>query len=156
MYQTSKQITKFIISGVTAVLVDLAVYYALSTFLDTDVAKAGGFIAGTFVTYNLNKFWTWRQPDQNNKRLLKFLVLYAVTLIINVKVNGWALTQIDDITMHLSFKGATIGDLEWLVIKVDKILAFVIATAASTVVSFLGQKLWVFRNQESISTGDSE
>lgn len=156
MYQTSKQITKFIISGVSAVLVDLAVYYALSIVLETNLAKAAGFVAGTFVTYNLNKFWTWRQPDQNNKRLVKFLGLYAVTLVVNVLVNDWALTQIDDITMHASFQGASIGHLEWLVIKVDKILAFVIATAVSTVVSFLGQKLWVFRNQEITSMDDSE
>jgi putative flippase GtrA len=84
IYQASKQLTKFIISGILAVGVDFVVYFILSQYMGANESKALSFCSGMLVTYNLNKYWTWRQTDKNNKRLSLFALLYFIALIINV------------------------------------------------------------------------
>jgi putative flippase GtrA len=84
------------------------------------------------VTYTLNKLWTWKQRDRSNARLLKFAVLYGVSLFLNVFTNStllYLLNEYKDI-LDLPFK---------------YLIAFVGATGMSAVVNFVGQKFWVFR-----------
>lgn len=148
IYQTSKQLTKFGLVGMTAVMVDLFVYYLLSQFIDVNISKALSFASGTFVTYNLNKFWTWRQTDKNNTRLFLFLILYAMSLLINVGVNSLALQYLpkSEIIISLRDLGNELNQL--FAMKTDKFVAFFIATAVSSVFNFLGQKYWVFKESE--------
>lgn len=149
IYQTSKQLTKFTLVGITAVCVDLFFYYLLSQFLDVNISKAMSFASGTFVTYNLNKFWTWRQTDKNTTRLFLFLLLYAMSLLINVGVNSLALQYLPNSEILISSKNLSNEIRELFAMKTDKFLAFFIATAVSSVFNFLGQKYWVFRGQEN-------
>ncbi|NBV57348.1 MAG: GtrA family protein [Bacteroidetes bacterium] len=93
-YQASKQLSKFIISGIIAVGVDFVVYFILSQYMGANESKALSFCSGMLVTYNLNKYWTWRQTDKNNKRLTLFALLYFVALIINVSANSFLLNSI--------------------------------------------------------------
>ena len=163
LYQTSKQITKFTISGIIAVFFDFAVYYGLSNLFGhadgdfvggmhwNDAYKGLGFISGTFVTYNLNKFWTWRQSDRNSKRLYNFLALYFISFVVNVLINKWGLMQFGDHEIAVQwrifesvsqYKETTIAAF-----KTDKLMAFVLATAVSSIVNFIGQKIWVFKEK---------
>ncbi|MBI1305034.1 MAG: hypothetical protein GC181_00305 [Bacteroidetes bacterium] len=159
LYQTSKQITKFTISGLIAVAFDFGVYYGLSNlFKDAsinpetvfigfnwnDIFKAMGFMSGTFVTYNLNKFWTWRKSDKNHKRLMNFMVLYSISFVINVLINKWALSLLGDNEIAFVYRTFDKSVRELIVLKTDKLFAFILATAVSSIVNFVGQKIWVF------------
>lgn len=156
IYQTSKQLTKFGLVGITAVMVDLFVYYLLSQFIDVNLSKALSFASGTFVTYNLNKFWTWRQTDKNTTRLFLFLVLYAMSLLINVGVNSLALQYLpkSEIIISLRDLGNEVSPL--FAMKTDKFVAFFIATAVSSVFNFLGQKYWVFKESTEKAKEEEE
>ena len=48
IYQASKQLTKFIISGILAVGVDFVVYFGLSQYMGTNEAKALSFCSTSF------------------------------------------------------------------------------------------------------------
>lgn len=160
VYQTSKQLAKFFISGIIAVSSDLIVYYALSaipqlfevhlfggiSFNETDLYKGIGFVVGTFVTYNLNKHWTWRQSDKRQGQVKKFIILYALTFFFNVIVNKQALLLLPDNEFALTIKHHSGVIEQLLALKIDKILAFGIATFLSSLVSFSGQKFWVFKD----------
>ncbi len=136
-----KQIIKFGLIGFLAVFVDLGIYYTLINLLvhvlpdeiyRNAVSKSVSFMCGTFVTYNLNKFWTWRKRDQSNKRFVKFMLLYGVSMLVNVSVNSFLIFFLpickvpDEHIIMLSFIGAT---------------------GMSAVMNFTGQKIWVFRNK---------
>lgn len=154
-----KQLIKFFVIGVFASLVDLLFYYIMLQFIpqfdvdlnfvgtvfhpdNKDLSKTISFVLGSLVTYNLNKFWTWKQKDRSHKRFVKFYTLYAVSLIINVFANKLAL--------YILTENAS---LEWVPMKF--LVAFVFATGTSAVFNFAGQKLWVFsekNNKEELIT----
>lgn len=163
IYQTSKQITKFTISGLIAVAFDFAVYYGLSNLFSAashaqdaiflslnwnDLFKAMGFLSGTIVTYNLNKFWTWRTPDRNNRRLINFLLLYSISFVINIAVNKFGLSLFHDNEMVLMLRKASGEMSEFMAFKADKLFAFILATVFSSIFNFIGQKTWVFNTGE--------
>ncbi len=169
IYQTSKQLTKFTISGLIAVGFDFAMYYGLSNIFHdaamstssvlfslnwNDVFKALGFLSGTLITYNLNKYWTWRTPDRNHKRLLNFFILYSVSFIINIAVNKSALGLFHDNELVVMFRDAGDKMSEFLAFKTDKLFAFILATAASSIVNFIGQKIWVFNEPSATDEVD--
>lgn len=160
VYQTSKQLAKFFLSGIIAVSSDLIVYYGLSaipaefvvqlfdgvSFNQTDLYKGIGFVVGTFVTYNMNKYWTWRQSDRRDGQIKKFIILYALTFFFNVIVNKQALMLLPDNEFAITIKHHSGLIEELFAMKIDKILAFGIATFLSSLVSFSGQKFWVFKD----------
>jgi putative flippase GtrA len=139
-----KQLIKFTLIGVFAVLVDLVFYY---TFLNTlpqkatvlvnneDISKTLSFVCGALVTYNLNKFWTWKQRNKSNTRFAKFFSLYLLSLIINVGVNKGSLIALTSFQV-----------LEPIPYKY--FFAFIAATGFSAVFNFAGQKLWVFSEKK--------
>ncbi|MBT6234651.1 MAG: GtrA family protein [Bacteroidetes bacterium] len=145
IYQASKQLTKFIISGILAVGVDFTVYYVLSQFLDPSLSKAISFCSGMVVTYNMNKFWTWKQPEKNNKRLLLFSTLYALALMVNVGTNNIILDALPNYTFSFSLNDEKLDIIKRLVVGVDKLGAFIIATVASVAITYVGQKYWLFK-----------
>lgn len=148
IYQASKQLTKFVISGILAVGVDFTVYFALSQFLDPSVSKAISFCSGMVVTYNMNKFWTWKQPEKDNKRLMLFTVLYAVALLVNVGMNNLMLSTLPNYTFSFLLNSDTNEIIKSIVIGVDKLAAFVIATVASVAITYVGQKYWLFKEKD--------
>lgn len=148
IYQASKQLTKFVISGILAVGVDFTVYFALSQFLDPSVSKAISFCSGMVVTYNMNKFWTWKQPEKDNKRLMLFTVLYAVALLVNVGMNNLMLSTLPNYTFSFLLNSDTNEIIKSIVIGGDKLAAFVIATVASVAITYVGQKYWLFKEKD--------
>lgn len=148
IYQASKQLTKFIISGLIAVGVDFIVYFALSQYLDINLSKGLSFCSGMLVTYNLNKYWTWRQTDKDNKRLLLFSALYLVAMVINIAANHYAFDMLPDSELITSVRNSygTLNDI--LTVKIDKVLAFIIATGISATFTFIGQKYWLFKEKD--------
>ncbi|MBC7426198.1 MAG: GtrA family protein [Bacteroidia bacterium] len=164
-----KQISKFLIVGVSAVLVDMVVYYSLSgvfpeetgrinmgskLFIITGVmiAKAIGFISGSVFTYYFNKIWTWRHKEKTNKTLLyKFGVIYGISFICNTLINQLSLNAIPDFTFTSLINYADGNSTPLLSFKGDKFLAFFFATVFSALFNFVGQRLWIFKQPANIT-----
>ncbi|MEO9258528.1 MAG: GtrA family protein [Crocinitomicaceae bacterium] len=138
-----KQFIKFVLIGMLAVLVDLACYYfflsifpeKFGTFFTNEmISKSCSFVCGSFVTYNLNKYWTWKQTNKSHKRFVKFFSLYLISLLINVSVNSGMLYLLLNVS---SFE----------VIPAKYLVAFVMATGISALFNFFGQKWWIFKSE---------
>lgn len=143
MKPLKKQLIKFTLIGILAVLVDLTCYYiflqilpenVLNTISNEAFAKTLSFLCGLSVTYSLNKLWTWKKKDRSKKRLIKFGVLYAFSLLLNVFTNSTLLYMLHEYKdlLNLPYK---------------YFIAFVGATGVSAVFNFLGQKFWVFHHK---------
>lgn len=118
----------FLVVGSLTVLVDFLTYRGLvwSQLLTVDVAKAVGFITGTVFAYFANRFWTFGHKAHAAGSAWRFALLYAVTLIANVEINALALEKLAGSLFAVQ-------------------VAFLIATAISATMNFLGMKLFVFR-----------
>jgi putative flippase GtrA len=153
-----KQITKFFIIGVSAVLVDLIVYYALSDLLaiNIDFSKAVGFLIGSVYTYYLNKKWTWRHTEKTNKGMVgRFAIIYAISFIFNILINKYSLVFIPDFEIASAITFSNKDVMTLFSVKGDKFMAFFFATVFSAVFNFLGQKYWVFSGAVSDPKDDT-
>jgi putative flippase GtrA len=123
---THRQIGRFLIIGGLTVLLDLAVYGALLALtVPVGPAKAVGFLAGTAFAYFANRIVTFEQAAGGAATITRFAAVYSVNLVINVAVNS----------LILAAAGRT---------DVTLALAFLVATATSAALNFLGMKYWVF------------
>lgn len=151
---TVKQLAKFGIIGVTAVCLDLIVYYSLLyAFNDeyTTIAKVGGFIAGTIFTYVFNKIWTWNERGRSTTRFIKFLGLYSVSMAINVGVNEGMLFLIPDYDVALNLIDEA-GAIPFMFsFKLDRLIAFGTAVVITSAFTFIGQKFWVFKKNPELA-----
>ena len=122
MSKVKPELSRFILSGILAVTVDLLTYQMLVNYLNYDLAKALSFICGTIVAFIANKYFTFKKYKKRNKEVWQFALLYIATLTINVAINR-------------------------LVLDISQIifLGFLVATACSATLNFLGQKFWVFK-----------
>ncbi|MCO6494569.1 MAG: GtrA family protein [Bacteroidetes bacterium] len=147
MKDSQKQVIKYIIIGISAVLVDLIVYYGTSFFIASlSIAKALGFIVGSFYTFFLNKFWTWKDKRKTGvSQLSKFFAIYGVSLLINVAVNEFFLTTLPNFELYLQINKPLQEDFFNFTLQLDKLAAFCLATIASAIWNFFGQKYWVFK-----------
>ncbi|MDX2083962.1 MAG: GtrA family protein [Candidatus Melainabacteria bacterium] len=165
--RTRRQLGRFLVVGSLAVAVDALVYQALWILLQQSVwasdvsawlgwAKAVSFLSGSGVAFVFNKRWTFAStlpastppantfPEKTLERsscgavntelprradvgpakaqALRFMALYLFSLAANVAVNK-----------------CCIG-----LLSTGLWPAFLLATATSTILNFLGQKFWVF------------
>jgi putative flippase GtrA len=89
-YPTAKKFIKFGIVGATSASVSLGVFWLLvNQFPALNLlSKAVGYIMGFFVGFTLNKFWTYiDQTEEDEKYLLKYILVYAVTFVIYLALN---------------------------------------------------------------------
>lgn len=143
------ELTKFGIVGVICFGIDVGVYYGLSQVAPTSVSKFFSFLIGTIANYNFNKFWTWGQSDRDQKRLYKYLILYGLSLTVNVLANEFFLSIIPNNLLEVNiFNDKTGKTMSLVAFKFDKILALIGATAVSMVINFFGQKWWVFKGEK--------
>lgn len=126
MNQFKKEVRRFLVAGFSAVATDLMIYYFLSHFISHSLAKGVSFLSGTIVAFGLNKYWTFESHAKSWNEAIRFGLLYLSTLGINVVTNFFCL----NIIFH------------------QKALSFCFATAMSTICNFIGQKMWVFRQQK--------
>lgn len=118
-----KELIRFLFGGGSAVIVDYIVYHLLMRLgLDQDISKGISFVCGAAVGFVINKLWTFESAKFSKGEVLRYVVLYSCTAVINAAVNRIVLT-----------------------LAAMEILAFLCATGVSTVLNFLGQKFFVFR-----------
>ena len=116
------RVARFVVIGGTSVAIDLAVYTLLDGTLDPTPAKAVSYVAGMLVGFVGNKFWSFGSRRKTASEPLTYGLLYAVTLAVNVLVNGWVLEG----TGH-------------------RLFAFLTATGLTTVLNYLGLRWVTFR-----------
>ena len=127
-----KELLIFLIVGFTTVLVDFLTYKSLlyATSLNIDLSKSVSFLVGTVFAYFANRKWTFGHKAHANGSIFRFVILYAVTLGLNVLINTASLKILNGFSWDLTF-------------------AFLIATGASAVANFLGMKFFVFNSKDS-------
>lgn len=122
-----RELAIFLIVGTLTVLIDFLTYRGLASMtLNIDIAKAIGFIAGTIFAYFANRLWTFGHKPHAAGSLWRFIFLYAATLGANVVVNTAALALFEGVSIAIQ-------------------IAFLLATATSASLNFLGMKLFVFK-----------
>lgn len=123
------EIKRFLVVGVTTVFIDMLVYFAcVQLGINIDLSKGIGFITGTIFAYFANKHWTF-SVQGGYKQFICFLALYTVTLGVNVGVN-WVV---------LNLLGVS---------KITYIGAFLMATASSAALNFIGMKFLIFQTHK--------
>ena len=119
----NREVGSFLVVGGLTILVDYLSYWSLFEFdvLSVGPAKAAGFLCGTSFAYFANRRWTFGTKRHKPGGLRRFLVLYAGSFGANIIVNSLALNLL--------------ANMHW---------AFLLATAISASINFLGMKFFVF------------
>lgn len=129
-----KECAKFLVGGGSAVLTDFFVYHLLMFLgVGIDISKLISYVAGAAVGFVINKLWTFQCRKFKGSEIFRYIVLYIFSAIINSCVNRLVLWMFN-----------------------ISLLAFLAATAVSTVINFLGQKFWVFNKNKSDGTTSEE
>ena len=91
-----KQYVKFIISGGTAAITDLVLLYIFTDILGLWylISAAAAFIVAFFVSFFLQKFWTFR--DNSRDRIFKQLGQYLTVGIVNLCINTMGMYVVVD------------------------------------------------------------
>lgn len=125
--RSTGQLLRFLVVGVSNVLVDLVGYQVLLS-LGTPPAPAKGasYALGMVWGYFGNKFWTFKSTSTSVREPLWYILVYAVGLIANVAVNALVLSILGDNY---------------------RLFAFLAATGVSTVMNFCGMKFLAFSDR---------
>ena len=118
------QFIRFCLIGTISTAVNYGLYYALCEWTAAHylLASAIGFLAGTLISYYLNKLWTFRVAEKTVKYLYKFLSVYICSLFAGL------------LCLRL-LVGAGINEK----------LAGLLIIAVTTAINFLGSKFWIFK-----------
>ena len=129
------QAFRFLVTGGLAAIVDFGLYVTFLRLFSTvwhvdedvrvNVAKTISFIAGTTTAYLINRRWTFQAPP-SRLRFAAVVILYAVTFAAQVGINR--------------VLNESLGD-DWWVTP----FAFVVAQGVATVITFVVQRLVIFR-----------
>jgi putative flippase GtrA len=120
------QLLRFVLTGGLSAVVDFGTYQVMLHFgLYIHLAKAISFVLGTTTAYLLNRRWTF-QAAGGGKQLASVFGLYALTFVVQIGVNALVLTFVTH-----SFVGTTV--------------AYVIAQGTATVINFIVQRKYIFR-----------
>ncbi len=124
--ENRRQVSRFLVIGGLSVAVDFAVYLFLigSLGFATHTAKGLSYAVGMVLGFVGNKYWTFGSVQRSATEPITYGVLYATTLLVNIGVNAAVLAVFG--------LGA-------------KLFAFLVATATTTVLNFLGMRLVTFR-----------
>ncbi len=131
-----RQIFRFLIVGGTSVAVDLAVYLLLLPHLDRTSAKGISYLAGVVVGFVGNKLWTFESRRKSLAEPMIYLLIYLVTLIVNIAINGGTLWLAEEMGASSSL---------------SNIAGFFVATAVTTILNFVGMKYIAFRHSQNSS-----
>jgi putative flippase GtrA len=122
----STQLTRFVMVGGLAALVDYGSYQTLLALgLWVHLAKALGFVAGTSTAYAINRRWTF-QGRGGGTQFASVMALYGVTFVAQVGMNAAMLALLPPMRGEIT-------------------VAFVVAQGIATSINFIVQRSVIFR-----------
>ncbi|MEI8175330.1 MAG: GtrA family protein [Candidatus Omnitrophota bacterium] len=122
--KTRKEVLRFLLAGALAGSTDLGVYFLLRRFLSFSVAKGISFTLAFIVAYWLNKYWIFPYRQRSSySEVGRYVLVNILALEINILINKG--------TLHL-YPGAFL-------------LAFIIASTVTGLLTFSSFKWWVFK-----------
>jgi len=122
------ELVRFLAVGFVTILVDLTLYFLLFNIgFDTFWAKGLSYVIVTIFAYYANKKITFKTNRGGSKRFIFFVILYSLTLSVNVGINEVILLAN---TFSFSFFSYA--------------FAYLTATIASAVLNFIGMKYIIF------------
>lgn len=124
---SASQFRRFIFVGLTTVLIDFIFYSLFIKFLSPSFSKAISFLIGSIYSYFSNKFFTFKSKNNSLRQIIKFFLVYFLSLLINVYINYWFISIFNDTKSGLTF-------------------AFLIAVSCSASFNFISMKKYVFKN----------
>ena len=118
------EIYKFIIIGIIAVSIDAFVYYLLGNFefFSYEISKRISFICGAAFAFFFNRSYVFQSKHKNISQILGFSILYLISFLCNAFSHDFVLNKLAIPTV-----------------------AFIFATAVSTIINYLGQKFIIFK-----------
>ena len=118
------EIYRFIIVGIIAVTIDALVYFLLTFFgiFSYEHSKRISFISGAIFAFFFNRKYVFQIEKKNIYQFLGFGLLYFISFLLN----GYS----HDIVIYKLNIPA---------------IAFLFATAVSTIINYLGQKFIIFK-----------
>jgi|TARA_B100002003_G_scaffold238233_1_gene256208 putative flippase GtrA len=118
------EIYKFIIIGIIAVSIDAFVYYLLGNFefFSYEISKRISFICGAVFAFFFNRSYVFQIKHKNIGQILGFTILYLISFLCNAFSHDFVLNKLD-----------------------IPAVAFIFATAISTIINYLGQKFIIFK-----------
>lgn len=125
--QEIEKVGKFALVGVVNTLLDMGLFALLAQLLGVNVylSQCISFSAGVLNSYLLNRSWTFRTKEAFwSPALVRFLLLNVAMLAVSTAII-W---------------------LFYDLLGIHKLIAKVISTGCTLVVSFLINRLWVFRD----------
>ncbi len=129
MQKSKKELKRFIISGLTTVIIDFFAYVIfINLGINLTLSKAISFLIGTLYSYFINKNWTFKAIG-GLKIFMKFLFIYFFSLNINFSVNRLIVNNFDNKNLFIL------------------IFAFFVSTMMSAIFNFLCLKNYVFQKR---------
>lgn len=121
------EFARFLVVGFTSVAIDFVSYRALLAFgVAVGAAKACGYVIGAIFGYFANRIFTFRvETHWQWQETGKFIAVYLFALLANVAANASVI--------HVT--GRT---------EIGIVAAFLVATAISATLNYLGMKRLVF------------
>ncbi len=137
---------KYVISGCTAAFVDLALLYALIDIFKVHylLSASIAFFAAFFISFYLQKFWTFR--DNSNKQLYQQMFLYFAVGIVNLGINAGGMYILVE---HIFSEFIYFGEL-----NITYVLSQIIMGALIAVISFLVYRFVIFKKRKRKKAGD--
>jgi putative flippase GtrA len=146
--QLTPQLRGFVFAGLVGTLIDYGFYHLYDNWLPPLFSKGLAFSSATLFVYFMNKFWTFKQPLHSRREIVAFFALYTVSMLLNTGVNSFCLYALPMAYHDWTLSHPIMGNNYLLALTAllphTKLLAFLMATASSTVLNFMGQKFWVF------------
>tara|TARA_B100000941_G_C28501416_1_gene554482 strand:+ start:866 stop:1261 length:396 start_codon:yes stop_codon:yes gene_type:complete len=127
---TKKEFKKFFLVGLLAFFSDISTYYLFTVSgLELNASKAISFLIGTLIGYLLNTIYTFEAAQYSSNTLIKYLLVYLVSMLLNVTVNALS------IKLFLIFE---------IYMNISKFLAVIVATIFSMIFNFICLKYYVY------------
>ena len=126
----SKNFIYFLVFGVISVAIDYLVYiFFYHNFFGNSISKSIGFIMGTLFSFYSNKKYNYKIKGNTYRYLIYFLLLYFVTLFLNVFINKNLIFILSNNLYRIQ-------------------ISFLIATVISATMNFLGMNFLVFKKNK--------
>ena len=123
------QVVFYLMCGAFSTSCDFFIYYGLYHHgLQMDISKGASFLIATFISYFLNKKFTFKTEQRSIIEFVNFILVHVLSMLVDVGANRLFIFVIG-----------------LFIMSHQKIfLAFILATSISVIVNFAGQRYWVF------------